>query len=62
MDDSRETVIAILQGINLHGGPAPDPCIPGDASGNGTVNVSDAVHLVNHVFKGGPAPVEPCCP
>jgi subtilisin family serine protease len=28
----------------------------GDADGNGTVNISDAVHIVEWVFKGGPAP------
>jgi hypothetical protein len=29
----------------------------GDANGDGTVNVGDAVHLINYVFKGGPAPI-----
>ncbi|MFW9842767.1 MAG: M6 family metalloprotease domain-containing protein, partial [Candidatus Thorarchaeota archaeon] len=28
----------------------------GDATGDETVNVSDAVHVINYVFKGGPAP------
>ncbi len=28
----------------------------GDCDGNGSVNVSDAVYIVNYVFKGGPAP------
>ncbi|MFW9770074.1 MAG: dockerin type I domain-containing protein, partial [Candidatus Thorarchaeota archaeon] len=28
----------------------------GDASGDWTVNVSDAVHVINYVFKGGPPP------
>jgi hypothetical protein len=30
--------------------------ICGDADGNLTVNISDAVYIVNWVFKGGPAP------
>ncbi|MEE9443763.1 MAG: serine hydrolase [candidate division Zixibacteria bacterium] len=28
----------------------------GDANGDGDVNVGDAVFIINHVFKGGPAP------
>ena len=27
-----------------------------------TVDLADAVYMINYVFKGGPAPVEPCCP
>ncbi|MEE9442853.1 MAG: M28 family peptidase [candidate division Zixibacteria bacterium] len=30
--------------------------IPGDANGDNAVNVGDAVFLINHVFKQGPAP------
>jgi hypothetical protein len=33
---------------------APFDC--GDANGDGGVSVADAVHLINFVFKGGPAP------
>ncbi len=33
----------------------------GDANGDGTLNVSDAVFIVNHVFIGGPAPDPNCC-
>ncbi len=32
----------------------------GDANGDGTVNVGDAVFLINYVFKGGPAPDPEC--
>jgi hypothetical protein len=28
----------------------------GDANGDGTVNVADAVYLINYIFKGGPPP------
>ncbi len=28
----------------------------GDANGNGTRNISDAVYLINYIFAGGPAP------
>lgn len=28
----------------------------GDANGDGSINVGDAVHLINYVFKSGPAP------
>ena len=34
--------------------------ICGDANGDETVNVGDAVYLINYVFKGGPAP-DPVC-
>jgi hypothetical protein len=30
--------------------------IPGDANGDMTVNVGDALYIVNYVFKSGPAP------
>lgn len=29
----------------------------GDTNGDGNVNIGDGVYLINHVFKGGPAPV-----
>lgn len=32
---------------------------PGDANFDGTVNVGDAVFIINFVFRGGPAPVIP---
>jgi hypothetical protein len=31
-------------------------CIPGDANGDGAVNVGDAVYVIAYVFKGGPPP------
>lgn len=50
----------------LGAGPAPvdctcvDPplcdCQPGDANNDGTINIGDAVYLINHVFGGGPGP------
>lgn len=39
-----------------------EPCLceqAGDASGDSTVNIGDAVYLINYIFKGGP---EPVCP
>jgi hypothetical protein len=30
--------------------------LPGDANHDGRVNVGDAVYMINHVFKGSPAP------
>jgi hypothetical protein len=32
-------------------------CNPGDANGDGEINVSDVVYEVNYIFKGGPPPV-----
>jgi plastocyanin len=36
------------------------PPVCGDANGDKTVNVGDAVSLINYVFKGGAAPVPVC--
>ena len=33
---------------------------PGDANGDGSVTLPDIIHLVNHVFKGGPKPNPTC--
>ena len=30
--------------------------VPGDATGDKVVDVGDVVHLINYLFKGGPAP------
>ncbi len=32
------------------------PWVCGDADGNGAVSISDAVHIINFIFGGGPAP------
>lgn len=32
----------------------------GDANGDETINIGDAVYLINYIFKGGPAP-DPVC-
>lgn len=32
-------------------------CMPGDANGDGGVNVGDAVYLIGFIWKGGPPPV-----
>jgi len=37
-------------------GPVGPGYIPGDANGDSTVNIGDAVAIVNYIFKGGPAP------
>jgi Zn-dependent metalloprotease len=34
----------------------PSGFVVGDANGDGTVNVADAVYEINYVFKGGPPP------
>ncbi|MFH1700010.1 MAG: M6 family metalloprotease domain-containing protein [Candidatus Zixiibacteriota bacterium] len=33
--------------------------VPGDANADGSANVGDAVYIINHAFKSGPAPVPP---
>jgi hypothetical protein len=32
-------------------------CIPGDANGDGSINIGDAVYIIAYVFKGGPPPI-----
>jgi len=41
----------------LVGGEIVPPPLPGDANGDGRVDVGDAVFLINFIFKGGAAPV-----
>ena len=41
-------------------GSAPPPCEKAaDANDNGTVNLTDAVHLLSFIFSGGPEPGPP---
>src|SRR5512139_215309 len=39
------------------GGGAGTPSGNGDVNGDGTLNITDAVYLLQHLFQGGPAPV-----
>ena len=32
-------------------------CLPGDANGDGTINITDPVYIIQYIFAGGPAPV-----
>lgn len=36
------------------------PCLCGDANGSGSINISDAVFVINYIFAGGAAP-DPIC-
>jgi hypothetical protein len=52
---SMDMSFVITGGVNCD-------CIPGDADGNGIINISDAVYLVGYIFGGGPAPTPyPIC-
>ena len=35
---------------------APCDCMPGDANGDGAIDISDAVYLIGYIFGGGPTP------
>ncbi len=39
--------------------PAPPLPIAGDVDGDRRLNINDPIYLLNHLFVGGPAPVEP---
>ncbi|MEE9442471.1 MAG: M28 family peptidase [candidate division Zixibacteria bacterium] len=45
-------ILTAYGGVTIVG----QPYVSGDANGDGGVDVGDAVYIVNHVFKGGPAP------
>ncbi len=36
------------------------PCRRGDADGNGSSSISDAVYIINYIFVDGPAPISAC--
>jgi uncharacterized protein (TIGR02145 family) len=52
-------IIAVFFGLDLTDSNAEYIC--GDANSDGSLNVSDAVYIVNYVFIGGPAPDPECC-
>jgi hypothetical protein len=59
LKDNVDKANAFIDGraeIKCEEPPVPCDCIPGDANGDGDVNVGDAVYLISYVFKSGPAP------
>jgi hypothetical protein len=50
---SGESESNLIEGtVVLHN----ETTLAGDANGDGTINIGDAVFIVNYVFRGGPAP------
>ncbi len=47
-------------GILLDGKITFKCCLCGDANNTGTINISDAVYVINYIFGGGPSP-NPIC-
>jgi len=46
----------------ITGGGTVCDCYPGDANNDNTINIGDAVYLINYIFKGGPPPAPyPLC-
>ncbi len=56
-------VMTMLSPPRAEGENADVACRPGDLNADGDVNVSDAVHLLLHLFRTGPAPraCDPSC-
>jgi hypothetical protein len=50
----KKLIIPVILGLTLSAPAFAYIC--GDANGDQSVNVADAVYLVNYIFKGGPAP------
>jgi hypothetical protein len=49
--------------VNADGrGGVAGPTMNGDVNGDGAVNLTDAVYLLNYLFKSGPAPLAIECP
>lgn len=46
-----------IQGFGVHLGAI---YVCGDANGDGTVNISDAVYLIAYIFAGGQPPCAAC--
>jgi hypothetical protein len=56
---SRDTIANVICGMTNSLSPfalTVSTAICGDADGEGTVNIADAVFLVNYIFADGPAP------
>ena len=48
--------------VHAAGGGGSVPAGNGDVNGDGTIDISDAVYLLSHMFLAGPAPVAIECP
>jgi hypothetical protein len=57
-DGHAQTVEAAVDAVTVTRYDCPQ-FLCGDADGSWTLSISDAVFLINHIFKGGPAPVPP---
>ncbi len=53
--------LILLVGAASHPIIAQSDYVCGDANGDGSLNVGDAVFMINYVFKGGPGPEPGCC-
>lgn len=56
------TQYSMTHGFWAGSGGGYNNCTPGDPNDDGSINVGDAVYMINYVFKGGPAPMPyPIC-
>jgi len=53
--DDPDTITPVFRSAKSGLFPIPSPVF-GDANGDGTVNVTDVVYLINYLFVGGPPP------
>jgi len=52
-----DTVLTMNTDRRLEVALAPGGYVNGDADCDGSLNVADAIYIINYVFKGGPAPL-----
>lgn len=51
---------SLWQADYLNTAPPAPACLCGDANGTGSINISDAVFVINYIFAGGAAPNPTC--
>ena len=58
----RNVTVALLLCMAMPASTFGDPADNGDVNGDGEINISDAIYLINWQFLGGPEPLPLECP
>lgn len=60
VDEDNNIICGVTTSLTTFIIAEPIPVVCGDANSDETINVGDAVYLINYIFKGGPAPDPEC--